>query len=70
MKKAWEKWKVIAQKIGDFQAKIIFSLLYFILITPMGLISNFFGDFLRSKKFPIWEEFEDASSTKNKLESQ
>lgn len=70
LKNLWESWKVIAAKIGDFQATIIFSLLYFIIIVPTGLIASFFIDFLRFKEFPVWQDWEDSSDTIQKLREQ
>jgi hypothetical protein len=35
---AWTKWKKLAKRIGTFQARIIFSILYFIVVTPLGLL--------------------------------
>ena len=38
LRKVWERWKVIAQKIGDLQARLILGLLYFILLGPVALV--------------------------------
>lgn len=70
LKIVWNKWKQLAERIGNFQATIIFSLLYFILITPIGLIVNLFSDFLKLKGKPKWETVEDNSSTLEKLKLQ
>jgi len=58
IKLIWTKWKKFAAKIGDLQFNLIFSLLYFLLITPFGLVANFFGDFLGLKSPPKWEDVE------------
>lgn len=34
----WNGWKVIAHKIGNFQARIILLLFYFIVLAPFALI--------------------------------
>lgn len=70
MKKIWGFWKKIAEKIGQIQAMIIFSILYFLLITPIGLISKLFNDSLKLKKFPTWEKYELNSDTIQKLKLQ
>lgn len=70
MFKIWERWKVIAEKIGNFQATVIFSSLYYLLITPFGIISSFFQDFFKEKEFPEWAEISDNSSTLKKLKLQ
>ncbi len=70
MKQIWEKWKIIAEKIGNFQIKVVFSLLYFVLVLPIGFVSSHLTDFLNIKRFPQWEEFKDTTSTINKLKKQ
>lgn len=47
MKKLWQKIKDIGQVVGDFQARLILSLLYFVLVLPMGLLARLGGDSLR-----------------------
>ena len=66
----WERWKKVAEKIGNFQAAVVFSLLYFLIITPLGLLVNFFNDFLGLKEFPRWQKYEIKSSTIKELKEQ
>ena len=40
----WELWKVIARIIGNFQARLIFSLLYFGLVGPVALVRRLVAD--------------------------
>ena len=70
MNKIWEKWKRVAEKIGNFQAGLLFSILYFILVTPVGLIASFLQDFLAVRKFPKWQEMKDTASTLSKMKNQ
>ena len=70
MRSLWNKWKKIAQKIGDIQTTILFSILYFLLVIPIGLISQLKNDYLRKKEFPYWIEIADNSSTMKKLKQQ
>jgi len=67
MKNIWEKWKVVSKKIGNFQFGLFFSILYYIIIVPVGLISSFFNDYFKVKSFPKWEDWVDGSSTLKKL---
>ena len=32
----WERWKRIARKIGDFQARALMTLFYFLILGPTG----------------------------------
>ncbi len=40
----WEAWKVLAHKIGDFQARLILGLLYFLLVGPIALVRRMVAD--------------------------
>ena len=70
MVEIWEKWKVIAEKIGNFQATVIFSILYYFMVVPFGVTSSLFQDFFKENEFPEWGEFSDNSSTQQKLRLQ
>jgi len=50
MKSFWEQWQRVARKIGDFQARLILTLLYFTVIGPFALIVRFGADPLSLKK--------------------
>ena len=49
LKELWQHWTRIAKKIGDFQARLILTLFYFIFIIPIGLIASRFADPLALK---------------------
>jgi hypothetical protein len=50
LKELWQRWQKVAKKIGDFQARLILSLFYFIIVLPVGLIARVFADPLGLKK--------------------
>lgn len=66
----WEQWKKVAEKIGNFQAGIIFSILYFLLVLPMGIIASRFLDILATRSFPKWQELQDTTSSLKKMKLQ
>lgn len=70
MRNLWEKWKELAEKIGDFQANLIFSIFYFLLMMPIGLVSGIFADFLALKKDPQWGEIDAGVSTLEEMKEQ
>jgi hypothetical protein len=70
IKNIWEKWKLTAEKIGNFQMKVVFSILYYVLIFPLGIVMNYFNDFLGTHRFPNWGDVEDNSSNLSKLKDQ
>ena len=50
MKKLWENWKKLAKKIGDFQARLILTVLYFVLVAPFALVVRWGADPLSIKR--------------------
>ena len=46
-KRLWLRWKAIAGAIADFQARVILSLFYFVVVLPFGLAVRLFADPLR-----------------------
>ena len=55
-RRAWEAWKPIARKIGDFQARVILVLFYFVILAPFALLLKVGSDPLRMKARhePAW----------------
>jgi hypothetical protein len=51
LKRAWQAWKELAHKIGNFQARVLLTILY-VLIFPFGLATRFMADSLRIKHRP------------------
>ncbi|MGB3727706.1 MAG: hypothetical protein WBA70_00470 [Thermodesulfobacteriota bacterium] len=49
-RRLWEGWKNIAQKIGDFNARVILTLFYFTLFCPFSIALKLFTDPLEIKK--------------------
>jgi hypothetical protein len=52
LKKAWQAWKRIAHKIGNFQARVLLTVFYGVLVMPFGLAARMFSDPLRIKQRP------------------
>ena len=50
IKSFWAKWQRVARKIGDFQARVILTVLYFVIIGPFALIVRWGADPLSLKK--------------------
>jgi hypothetical protein len=56
IKDLWRWWQKIAKKIGDFQARLILTIFYIVIVLPLGLIVRLFGDPLGRKKSATgWE---------------
>lgn len=60
IKRGWAIWTKIAHKIGNFQARVLLTLMYAILVLPFGVAVRLFGDPLRIKKYPdAWLDHPD-----------
>ena len=49
LRKSWKWWKRIARIIGDFNARVILTLFYFVFLAPFALAIRFFTDPLAIK---------------------
>jgi hypothetical protein len=49
IKELWAAWKRIARKIGDFQARVLLTIFYFVLLAPFALIMRRTSDPLAMK---------------------
>jgi Saxitoxin biosynthesis operon protein SxtJ len=49
IKKLWEKWKILGHKIGNFQARLILTVFYFVVICPFAAVVKFGSKPLRLK---------------------
>ena len=64
LKRIWEAWKRIAHHIGNFQARLLLTILYAILVLPFGLAVRLFADPLRIKRRPAtWLEHPESPAT-------
>jgi hypothetical protein len=45
----WERWKQIARKIGDFQARALMTVFYFLILGPVALVLRWRSDPLAIK---------------------
>jgi hypothetical protein len=52
LKALWSAWKRLAHKIGNFQARVLLTILYAIVILPFGLAARFCSDSLTIKNRP------------------
>ena len=52
LKRLWEGWKKVAHIIGNFQARILLTIIYAVLILPFGIVVRCFSDSLHTKKRP------------------
>jgi hypothetical protein len=65
IRRSWIWWKGIARIIGDFNARVILTLFYFIFLAPFALAIRFFTDPLtiKNKTAPSWGIKTEAEGT-------
>jgi|SaaInl7_200m_RNA_FD_contig_31_1313960_length_1014_multi_7_in_0_out_0_1 hypothetical protein len=70
--RAWNRWLRIAGVIGDFQARVILSLFYFVIVLPFGLAVRLFADPLKIKGQPdtTWSDFVPRAQTIDEARKQ
>ena len=58
LKRLWQGWKRIARVIGDFQARVLLTLIYAIVVLPFGVTFRLVSDALRIKQRPpAWLDY-------------
>ena len=45
----WERWKQVARKIGDFQARALMTIFYFVILGPVAMVLTWRSDPLAVK---------------------
>jgi len=43
-RRLWQGWKRIGRKIGDFQARALLTVFYFVIVAPFALAIRVFAD--------------------------
>ncbi len=66
VKRGWQAWTRLAHKIGNFQARVLLTLLYVVVFLPFGIAIRLFADPLRIKKPP--QRWLDRPEQANDLE--
>ena len=52
----WQKWLAMGVAIGRFNSRVILTLVYILIVTPLGLFTRIFWDplGLRGKRAFLW----------------
>jgi hypothetical protein len=62
-KSLWSRWKSFAQKAAEVQANVLFFLLYYVAIVPMGLLRLGRGQSIdRPDGTPSWTRHESSTT--------
>jgi hypothetical protein len=52
LKRFWDAWTRLARKIGNFQARVLLTILYATAVLPFGVLVRLLADPLRIKHRP------------------
>jgi hypothetical protein len=52
LKRVWQTWKQAAHAVGTFQARVLLTVFYAVLVLPFGIVVRLFSDSLRIKSRP------------------
>jgi hypothetical protein len=68
---AWNRWKIIGEVYGDFQARLFAVLFYFTLFVPFALGVRLLGDPLSIRRLPRkWLDRVSVGSTVDEARRQ
>jgi hypothetical protein len=57
VKQAWQAWRSVAHSVGNFQARVLLTVFYVVLVFPFGIVVRSFSDSLRIMRRPThWLE--------------
>jgi hypothetical protein len=61
-KRLWQAWKAFGHKVGTFQARVLLTVFYGVLVFPFGMAVRLFSDPLRIKQLPTqWLDHPDEA---------
>ncbi len=44
LRRLWEGWKRFGRKMGDFQARVLLTVFYFVILAPFALVVRYKAD--------------------------
>ncbi len=50
MKRLWQWWKRFAERVGNIQARLLLTALYFLIVSPVALLLKLLADPLAVKR--------------------
>jgi len=54
LRRLWEGWKRVGRKIGDFQARVLLTVFYFVILAPFAMGVRLLADPLGLKQAGGW----------------
>jgi hypothetical protein len=69
LRSLWKRWLVITRKVGEFQSRIILTLVYFVVMAPFALAVRWLSDPLQLRGDPSWQAYPANGGTAPSLNS-
>ncbi|MBC8331380.1 MAG: hypothetical protein H8E28_05305 [Anaerolineae bacterium] len=69
----WERWKVFAAEMGNFQSRMLLAFFYFIVVAPFGIFLRLLSDPLQVKhpgNDSLWAEIIPANTNLDEARKQ
>jgi hypothetical protein len=63
LRRLWQGWKRVGKKIGDFQARVLLTLFYFVILAPFALGVRLMADPLGLKQPGGWHPVTPRNET-------
>jgi len=67
--RTWRTWSELTRCMGDFQARLVLTLLYFSWIAPFGLLLRLLGDPLDIRGVPKSTAWKKRAAQKRDMQS-
>ena len=58
----WEGWKRFGRKVGDFQARLLLTVFYFVILAPFALAMRYLADPMGLKRPGGWLPIHHATT--------
>jgi hypothetical protein len=55
LRRLWEGWKRVGRKIGDFQARVLLTVFYFVMLAPFAAVIRWKADPLGLQRGGGWQ---------------
>jgi hypothetical protein len=70
LRRLWEGWKRFGRKIGDFQARALLTLFYFVILAPFALVVRWKADPLGLKQSGGWSPVTRSGDPRDRARRQ
>ena len=70
LRRLWEGWKRVGRKIGDFQARVLLTIFYFVILAPFAVVVRLTADPLGLKRHGGWHPVTRAADPRERARRQ